>query len=134
MVSFSLVHIDINMYFQLFWGCRSKCIHNILNSQNKYAQCKIPDTSKHPMRSKFLCENWKMYFCSGRNFFYRKNSHFFNWNYTKVSVFSESYASKAWQTSFQMNRVFATNPNFRIPISLQHNVVNFWYFKLKLFE
>jgi len=34
----------------------------------------------------------------------------------------------------QRNWVFATNPNFLIPIYLQPNYVNLWYFKLWLFD
>ena len=35
---------------------------------------------------------------------------------------------------FLMNWVFATNSNLLIPISLQPDVVNLWYFKLRLFD
>ena len=34
----------------------------------------------------------------------------------------------------ERNRVFATNSNFKIPISLLPDNVNPWYFKLRLFD
>ena len=34
----------------------------------------------------------------------------------------------------QRNSVFDTNSNFLIPISIQPNGVNLWYFKLRLFD
>ena len=37
-------------------------------------------------------------------------------------------------SSWQRNSVFATNSNFLIPISLQPDVVNLWYFKLCMFD
>ena len=34
----------------------------------------------------------------------------------------------------ERNWVFATNSEFIIPISLEFNVANLWYFKLTLFD
>ena len=134
MVSFSLVHIDINMYFQLFWGAGANVFIIYWTPKTNMPNAKSPILQNIQWGPNSYVKTEKCIFVQVEIFFTGKIHIFSNWNYTKVSVFSESYASKAWQTSFQMNRVFATNPNFRIPISLQHNVVNFWYFKLKLFE
>ena len=35
---------------------------------------------------------------------------------------------------FILENEFAINPNFPIPIVLKPNVVNLWYFKLRLFD
>ena len=53
-------------------------------------------------------------------------------------MFKPALHKEKWFTekleSTERNWVFATNSEFIIPISLEPNVVNLWYFKLILFD
>ena len=132
-----------------FWSYKYKS-HACIETTNVNYQFKKNDSLYLIIQSRG--QLWIGYICTeGQGGSFLRNLEYLTYNYlgTRIRLYSQkcnntfffwkaSKYLKCWQIRDRLHSkrisVFATNSDFPIPVSLQPDSVNVWYFKLRWFD